>query len=366
MDIISPLQQKVNRVVGKSTSLDEMAHLCRSEGDKGQAFWVYLSELWQMVGGRGGVISREDEIWALASVVVWISYLRWMREWLRWRRGACLRRWSVARVLRRFGMEDQALNLLRCGEHVYDMECCQCGYVHKVTYHCKLRVCPSCSWVRQIDVVEGYSDGLKSLGELRFMTLTLKNVADLGAGVEKIRACFKKLRLADKKKAERLGLSLSYKDKIWGGLYGIECPVGNDGLWNIHLHCVYAGRYILQEKLADDWERLTGDSRVCHVRKVQNTDKDVGYVSKYACEQNEALIADGDKLGEYMSVLYGVRLVQSFGRLLGLKKEKDVFVCPECGGCVWRVRDARTGGLVFDGLEYLRARASPVEYFDLV
>ena len=132
MNIISKLQRKVNCIVGKSSSLDSMAYLYRSDGDKGQAFWVYLSELCQMVGCKG-LISHEDGMWGLATVGVWKLYVRWMREWLKWRRAECLRGGSVARSWFRVGVDGQARSLLQFGEHVFNRECCQWGQALKLT-----------------------------------------------------------------------------------------------------------------------------------------------------------------------------------------------------------------------------------------
>ncbi len=385
MDIIPLLQRKVNKIISDagsdgsvSTSFIPVVYLFRSVSVRGLVddVLLYISLL-----GVRGLSRNEDGIKALVGIVVWKVWLGWSRRYLFRRRVSDILRGASSKK-RKDGVKLQDAKLIkqadvlskqadnwdRCGEHTYDMTCLQCGHVHAVTFHCKSRVCPSCKSGRQLEVIEAYRDALMGLGQLRFITLTIKNVADLDAGIRKVRSCFKKLRLYDKQKDKGkrnpLGLSMSYKSKIKGGLYGIESPVGNDGLWNVHLHVLYAGSWIDQGKLADDWEEITGDSRVVWIEEVGRSQRDVAdsvrYVVKYACKQNDVLLASDDKLEEYMCVLYKARLVQTFGLLLGKKADRPLFLCPECGGCVWRVTEVATGRVVYDERDGLYARASPV------
>lgn len=322
MNIVPLLQQKVNRIVSDekgnvSTSFINMVDLGISDTkiDTSQL----VSDVLAYVGllGVKGLVKNECTIKALINVLLWRLYLAWYnRNKFRSR---------VSKVLRKMGMSEQADNFDRCGEHVYNMECCQCGYVHAVKFHCKLRICPECGWVRKGELMGAYAEALRSLGHLRFITLTLKNVAVLDEGVKRIRACFRKLR-------HRKG----YKVWIKGGLYGVESPVGLDGLWNVHLHVLYADSWIDQGKLANDWEAITGDSRVVYIQDVKRGQSPIGYILKYVNKHDSIVLAEDDKLAEYVSVLYNVRLLQPFGCLLGMKAEKLLFLCPECGGCVWK------------------------------
>ena len=333
MDIIPSLQQKVNKIVSDtgsdgsvSTSFIRMVDLGISDTKIDTSRLV--SDVLVYVGllGVKGLVKNETNIKVLINVILWGLYLAWYnRNKFRSR---------VSGVLRKMGMGEQADNFDRCGEHVYDMACCQCGYVHKVTFHCKLRVCPECGWVRKGALMGAYADTLRSLGRLRFITLTLKNVANLDDGVKRIRACFRKLR-------HRKG----YKVWIKGGLYGIESPIGRDGLWHVHLHIIYAGSWIDQGKLADDWEAITGDSRYVFIQDVKHGRSPIGYILKYVNKHDSIVLAGDDELGEYVSVLRNVRLIQPFGCLLGMKAEKGLFLCPKCGGCVWKVEgmDALVG-----------------------
>jgi len=351
MNRIPLLQQKVNKIVSDaslnrdvSTSFIPMVDLgiLSAKVDTSQLVSDVLAYL-GMLGVKGA--DGEDGIRFLIGVIGWRLFLIWYNR--------NKFRSHVSKVLRNIGMVEQADNFDKCGQHVYNMECCECGYVHAVRYHCKLRVCPECGWVRKGELTASYSDALRSLGRLRFMTLTLKNVANLADGRKRIRACFCKLRHRK-----------VYKAWIKGGLYGLETPVGRDGLWNIHLHVIYAGSWIDQGKLADDWEKITGDSRYVYIQAVKHGRSPVGYILKYVNKHDSIVLAGDDKLGEYLSVLYNVRLLQPFGSLLGKKAENPLFLCPECGSCIWRVTEVDTARVTFDGLEYLRARASPGLFWD--
>jgi len=373
--MISSLQQKVNKIVSDaslnrdvSTSFIPMVDLgfLSAKVDTSQLVSDVLAYL-GMLGVKGAV--GEDGIKALVGVLVWRLYSIWYdRNKFRSR---------VSKVLRKIGMAEQADNFDKCGQHIYNMECCECAYVHAVLYHCKLRVCPECGRVRKGELTASYSDALRSLGRLRFVTLTLKNVADLKDGVKRIRELFRKLRHDKVRRPvgwieERRDVLDSdivegvsyYKTCILGGVYGIETPVGQDGLWNIHLHFLYGGAYIPQDQLSSDWEFLTTDSCVVYIQGVKHGRSPVGYILKYVNKHDSIVLAGDDKLGEYISGLHNVRLLQPFGSLLGKKAAKPLFLCPECGSCIWRVTEVDTERVTFDGLEYLRSRASPGLFWD--
>lgn len=333
-------QRKADEKGNASASVHDMAYLGISDTKVDTSRLV--SDVFGYIGMLGvrGLSRNEYGIKALFGVIIWRLYLGWYKR-DRYRR-------RISGVLRSVGMSKQADNFDKCGQHVYNLECCQCGYVHEVTFHCKLRVCPDCGWSRKVEFMKAYADALRSLGRLRFITLTLKNVANLKDGVARLRRCFNKLRHRK-----------DYKHRIKGGLYGIEATVGSDELWHVHLHCIYGGAWIEQAKLADDWEKITGDSRIVYIQAVKHGRSPIGYILKYVNKHDSIVQAGDDKVGEYVSVLYKTRLLQPFGVLLGKKPEKDVFVCPQCGGCVWRVTDVATGRVVYDERDWLCARASP-------
>lgn len=230
-----------------------------------------------------------------------------------------------------------------CGEDVYTLQCESCGYEHKVTYNCKLRVCSHCAGVKMSGYIKKYLPYMKSLKffSVRSVMLSIKNVEDLRAGVEKIRECFTKLR--------RRGY---YESRIQGGLYGIEAKPGKDGKWNVHLHFLYYGSYIPQARLSDDWEDITGDSFYVWINRPASPRDALRYVLKYITKGVD-LDAAGwtvERLVEFVVALSDVRLVQAFGCFLGEVARREPFACPECGYVLWR-RVSPDGETVFSPLD---------------
>jgi hypothetical protein len=244
------------------------------------------------------------------------------------------------------GERKKADSFMRCGDDIGTLECCQCGYKHRVTYNCKLRICPECAKVKQSVILGKYLPYVRILDpmNIRMLTLTIKNVSDLKAGVDKIRDSFTRLRRQK-----------YYKSKFSGGLYGIEANPDDHGDWNVHLHCVYYGHYIPQDRLSDDWQAITGDSRVTYIKRASDPKGALMYVLKYITKginPNDEKWT-GQALVDFVMALSDVRLVQAFGCFLknGAAK-KEPLECPECGYSLWRLVTVE-GHVVFDDLERL-------------
>jgi len=238
-------------------------------------------------------------------------------------------------------MDKQAEHYLHCGRERYMLECCACGHQHVVKEHCKLRVCSHCGVVRMLSLNDSYSGYVDSLpsDRLRLITLTLVNVADLAAGVAKIRKCFTRLR------HRKIGRGM------FGGIYGIEAVPNGDGLWHVHLHALVEGLYILHKRLSKAWFSVTGDSYIVLIQKVEGGAKSaVMYVGKYVAKGVDMDNTNWTPalLVEFVSALMDVRLIQAFGTFLGKKVERPPFACPKCGGGIFRLVDLQTGDVVFD------------------
>jgi len=236
------------------------------------------------------------------------------------------------------GAIGKAIRFLTCGTKIATMECEHCGYKHPISYNCKLRICPRCASVRAFELVEKYQPYLESLNpkRVRCITLTMKNVAHLAEGKEKIRRCF--IKLLHRK---------YYKELIDGSLYHIEVTLDEIGFWHIHIHAIIVGGYIPQAKLSDDWQSITKDdenkegSPVVWIER-----KDVKATLKYCMKHllKKMKLNDNwtpDKLVEYEMALANARLVQPTGCFLGLLKhyKKKPFECPQCGWILWKITD---------------------------
>lgn len=276
-------------------------------------------------------------------------------------------------------LRTKAENLRKCGSDYLRFRCLKadCAHTFMLGQHCKSRVCPDCSSHKRRNWRDKYLPYLEKVNpsELRFLTLTLRNQKKLRGGLERIIESFKKLRL--KKMPE------CFK----GGLVGYEAHLGQDGLWNIHCHALYHGKYIDQAELSETWKKITGDSEVVWVSSVlgrgykcKYRDKRISaqqsaldYILKYVVKgvgvnvdvdswsgisiegdedwnqvdigtalspfelHNEAR-ACGDarwtveSLSEFLVELHKSRLLQPFGSFIGksCKHEKNQLACPEC------------------------------------
>lgn len=231
---------------------------------------------------------------------------------------------------------------MNCGQDTYVLKCESCGHNVTVVYHCKLRFCSRCASAKLSFYMSRWMPYMEALNpvNVRTLMLSIKNVSDLRAGVDKIRECFAKLRHRK-----------YYKSRILGGLYGIEAKPGKDGKWNVHLHCVYYGEYIPRAKLSLHWKDITGDSWYVYVKQHRNARNALRYVLKYIGKgiDSEAAGWTGEDLVEFVMALADVRLTQAFGGFL-THGTRSVLECPVCGQCVWALLNGQ-GDLVFSALD---------------
>lgn len=263
---------------------------------------------------------------------------------------------SIFAALLGAGERGKADAYMNCGQDTHTLQCESCGHLHIVVYHCKLRFCSHCASTKLNFYMGKWMPYLKTLDavNVRTLMLSIKNVADLRSGVDKIRDSFTKLRHRK-----------FYKSRILGGLYGIEAKLGKDGKWNVHLHCIYYGEYIPRGKLCLDWKQITGDSWYTYVKQHRNAADALRYVLKYIGKgiDSEAAGWTGEDLVEFVMALSDVRLTQAFGSFLG-HTSTVYLTCPECGESWWALLDAE-GKIVFSRFqkllrEFRRARPPPM------
>lgn len=115
------------------------------------------------------------------------------------------------------------------------------------------------------------------------------------------------------------------RSKLWtrtqrGGAVLFEITIGEDGNWHPHLHIVSEGDFIRQDKLANEWMRLTGGSFKVDVRAI-NSAKDVAaYVCKYVSKGvPDAIWNNPSKAQEWLTASKGLRSCATFGKWRGFK-----------------------------------------------
>lgn len=187
---------------------------------------------------------------------------------------------------------------------------------------CQLHLlCPFCARARAMKTLGAYLERFQVIQagqpplRLAMLTLTVKNGDDLAERFEHLRRSWKIYcdRRRDALKKQRGFNELS---KVEGAIFSYEFTKGKDG-WHPHIHAVVVLRdWIDQAKLADEWEGITGDSRIVDIRRIKG-DPVEGFaeVCKYALK-----FADLDSADTYhaFQVLKGRRLQGSFGSFRGV------------------------------------------------
>lgn len=213
--------------------------------------------------------------------------------------------------------------------------CTNCGYQYVATLNCGDRTCPEC---RRRWYGYHYKSLKKIFGpvvsDLKFLTLTLKNIPDNDFNKDKVkylRKCFNKLvhnKIYPWNKLDKR----RFGDLMKAGFYFIQLTNTGRG-FHLHLHVIYAGDFIPRELIKEAWRRITGDSFIIDIRKVN----DVGRAVKYLLGDllQRPRIRPGDRT-KYNEALKGARLIQGFGSWAKLKI-RTPFVCPNCENDNWLV-----------------------------
>lgn len=206
--------------------------------------------------------------------------------------------------------------------------CAKCGYAHSVSLRCGDRTCSECRSRDYFRLLSQYKTFLQSKSRLRLLTLTLRGRPSYlhRSRVIHIRNCFNKL----------LRQSF-YKTRLLGGFYSIEAKkkeylTGYAG-WNVHIHILFEGGYIMQQRLKRDWKVLTGDAYIVDIRSAYSGISGLKYMLKYLLKPPTTLGSDW----EYNNALKGIRLISAFGSWYKdvSRIEKQVLKCPVCGCSEW-------------------------------
>ncbi len=197
--------------------------------------------------------------------------------------------------------------------------CTCCGKEISVPVYCGSRFCPVClkprlsrvrnrlRWIcAQILPRNGY--------RMKFLTLTVRNQADLSEMVDHLLKSFKKIRN-----------SRFWKTRVQGGAFVLEVT-GVPNNWHAHLHIILFARFLKQSVLVTEWIRCSG-SRGVYIKEIPSS-KAINYVTKYLSKTKDEVPFHDLK----SSVLKGRRLFQPFGDWHGFSfgVGKSPSVCHSC------------------------------------
>lgn len=158
----------------------------------------------------------------------------------------------------------------------------------------------------------------------RFVTLTIKQLAgeSLSDAIARLRGSYKTLTRRS-----------FWREHVTGGFYAVEIGYNvKTGCWHPHMHLVVSGSYMPQAALADEWEAITGNSRIVDVRAINDPKRAGRYVAKYVLKPYMLCEIPSHRLAEFARTVAGMRLYQTFGDQHRQKlKEKPKLPAPEPG-----------------------------------
>lgn len=239
---------------------------------------------------------------------------------------------------------DLADYLRRCGETLI-LICPGCGYHHPTEKRCKKKWCPVCVRALSTKRALKFSAAARRMRWPLHLTLTVQNITnDDDQFIRRLRRNFGKLR------HRKL-----WKNSVAGGVAGIEVTNKGKG-WHPHIHALIDCRWLAistpQPQAGESKRSVRAKCRrakreftklwckiikekwgVCYIRRVDNIEKAVREVLKYAISGTELAEVEGN-LGPLIRQLDGCRLTTSFGSMFGKKLVADeperVSICPGC------------------------------------
>lgn len=222
------------------------------------------------------------------------------------------RRRPVFKALTNIGVDDaRRQRFADCGKQAWVQQSRQDHRRFRVVSNrCRDRWCEACQRERRLRISLNLQERCPE-GRIRFVTLTLKhNVAPLPEQIDRIIACFARLRRSAK-----------MKQCFRGGMWFLEIKRSKNGFyWHPHLHCLVQGDYIPLERLRKAWHDITGDSFIVDIRQISGRAEAVGYVTKYAGKScSPAMAFQGVHLEELMQALDDRNTFGTFGTWRGLK-----------------------------------------------
>lgn len=226
--------------------------------------------------------------------------------------------------------------LLWCGYYVSVLKCKRCGAGHFAGFQrCKSRFCIVCNRIRTLKYIKKVLERSSIESNNYFhLVLTLRNMEDLGAMVDRINN-FWRIFYNDDKEFRKW-----WRERFLGGIRSMEIKRGNEG-WHVHLHVLLiSGKEFNRdfEVIRDRWKKVTLGEGSVYIKKAMDY-KVVVEVVKYITNIEKIGI---DDLADVYFAIKRKRIINTFGIIRGLEVmveeeleediEKDVnFICKKCG-----------------------------------
>lgn len=202
---------------------------------------------------------------------------------------------------------------------------------------------------------------------LKYLVLAERNSKNLAEGIASLYAAWNSLRR-----------SVFWKQKVSGAIAVLEVTYSKTRKdWHPHLNILFEGDYIPFKQLNLMWRKITGDGRTTHIKQANEGTvfeliKYTLKVAEYEDSQDgrvlQLLFDDPRVLDEFLSVVYGMRLIRQYGTFRHMGNvEREEEECPDCGStCIADFGPVSHAQLSFDfEKQVFRVRGSPpnIDFF---
>ena len=169
---------------------------------------------------------------------------------------------------------------------------------------CRLRWCPMCADARAKIILHSCRDFFEKQSSVRHLTLTQKhNDLPLGEQVAQIKKSFVNLRRCS-----------GWRKYVTGCIWFLQIKPSCGGKWwHVHLHILLTGSYMPQSWISEKWLKITGDSKIVHIRSVENLGKALKDVARYVGRPANLLDVAPEHRLELVHSTDGIRLCGTTG-----------------------------------------------------
>lgn len=174
---------------------------------------------------------------------------------------------------------------------------------------CNQRWCPMCQKTKRWIITNSVSEWTSSVKYPKFVTFTLKSQdTSLEFQIQRLYESFVAMRRTK-----------IWKQSVRGGVWFFQLTMNKEtGLWHPHIHVLVDSEYMKSKKLSEEWYRITCDSWIVDIRKVEDPEKAAEYVARYATIPGEILKCTVRQGAAMVIGLKGRRMCGAFGTAKGL------------------------------------------------
>lgn len=203
-----------------------------------------------------------------------------------------------------FDNKNYSSRLSDCRSRAYFVRHEDSGEVQVRSKHCGLRWCPMCAASRQAWISTECEHWFVKVTRPRLVTLTLRHTdAPLALQIANIYEYFRKFR---KRKF--------FADKTRGGVWFFHIKKSmNDNRWHPHLHMLIDSEFLDSKEVSKLWTKITGGSKIVHVKAVTNPTNSVKHAARYSAEPCDLDKHTAVDSLEVFYALHGRRIAGTWG-----------------------------------------------------